>query len=61
MLIVVGAGRAGKTAFVRALCELPFKHTDSTAGVATAKLETTCLHGWKKMEGSDFEKVTQGA
>ena len=54
---MLGAGRSGKTAFIRALRNLPFKDTASTVGVETATLEATALHGWKEMEGSDYEKV----
>ena len=53
----MGAGRVGKTAFIRALRNLPFEDTASTVGVETATLEATALHGWKKMEGTDYEKV----
>ena len=56
-LFVLGRGRAGKTAFIRALRNLPFEDTASTVGVETATLEATTLHGWKQMEGTDYEKV----
>ena len=56
--IVVGQGRAGKTALVRALRNLPFEHTDSTAGVASDTLETTDMHEWVEVGGSDCEQVT---
>ena len=56
-VIVVGQGRAGKTSFVRALRNLPFKNTDSTVGVATDTVETTDVHKWSDMEGNEFEQV----
>ncbi len=58
-MIVVGAGRSGKTSFIRAVRNQPFEDTPSTAGVATATLETTALHEWKELEGSHLEKVTR--
>ena len=56
-LFVLGRGRAGKTAFIRALRNLPFEDTASTIGVETATLQATTLHGWKQTEGTDYEKV----
>ena len=55
----MGEGRAGKTALVRALRNLPFKHTDSTAGVSTSTLDTTDMHDWKEMDGTAYEQVPQ--
>jgi len=55
----VGEGRAGKTALVRALRNLPFKHTDSTAGVSTSTLDTTDMHDWKEMDGTEYQQVPQ--
>ena len=56
-LIVVGQGRAGKTSFLRALRDLPFKHTKSTAGVAIDTVETTDVNKWSKLEGTQYEQV----
>ena len=58
-LLVVGEGRAGKTALVRALRNLPFKHTDSTAGVSTSTLDTTDILNWVDMDGTAYEQVPQ--
>ena len=55
----MGEGRAGKTALVRALRNLPFKHTDSTAGVSTCTLDTTDIRNWADMEGTEYEQVPQ--
>ena len=57
LLLVVGEGRAGKTALVRALRNLPFKDTASTAGIATSTLETTNMHKWTELRGSEYDKV----
>ena len=55
----MGEGRAGKTALVRALRNLPFKHTDSTAGVSTSTLDTTDILNWADMDGTAYEQVPQ--
>merc|ERR1719174_3107818 len=56
-LLVVGEGRAGKTALVRALRNLPFKHTESTAGVSTSTLDTTDFLNWADMDGTAYEQA----
>merc|ERR1719174_3602584 len=56
-LLVVGEGRAGKTALVRALRNLPFQHTDSTAGVSTCTLDTTDIHDWVGMVDTAYEQA----
>merc|ERR1719174_1620089 len=56
-LLVVGEGLAGKTALVRALRNLPFKHTDSTAGVSTSTLDTTDILNWADMDGTAYEQA----
>ena len=55
---MVGEGRSGKTALIRALRNLPFEDMGSTAGVATSTLETTALHKWVKSDGSNYQKVS---
>ena len=55
----MGEGRAGKTALVRALRNLPFVHTDSTAGVSTSTLDTTDILNWADMDGTAYEQVPQ--
>ena len=55
----MGEGHAGKTALVRALRNLPFKHTDSTAGVSTSTLDTTDILNWADMDGTAYEQVSQ--
>ena len=55
----MGEGRAGKTALLRALRNLPFENTDSTAGIATNTLETAALRNWVEVKGVDGEKVTR--
>ena len=57
-LLVVGEGRAGKTTLVRALRDLPFENTESTAGIATNTLETTALRNWVEVKGKEGDKVT---
>ena len=57
-LVVVGQGRAGKTAMTRSLQNQTFEDTASTAGVDTATVETTALHDWKQMDASHTDKVT---
>ena len=54
----MGEGGSGKTSFFRALRNLPFIDTDSTAGAETATVEATVLHEWEQMDGTDSEKVT---
>ena len=56
-LILVGEGRAGKTALVRALSNLAFEDTDSTAGIETSTVQTTDLRDWVKLDGTEYEKV----
>ena len=56
-LLVVGEGRAGKTALLRALRNLPFQHTPSTAGIATSDVETTNIHQWVELHDTEYEKV----
>ena len=56
-LIVVGEGRAGKTALVRALSNLDFEDTDSTAGIETSTVQTTDLRDWVKLDGTECDKV----
>ena len=55
--ILVGEGRAGKTALGRALRNLPFLPTASTAGVATDTVETTDMHQWTDVGGVEFQQV----
>ena len=55
--ILVGEGRAGKTALGRALRNLPFLPTASTAGVATDTVETTDMHQWTDVGGAEFQQV----
>ena len=57
-LLIVGEGGSGKTSFFRALRNLPFIETASTAGAETATVEATALHDWEQMDGTDSEKVT---
>ena len=56
-LMIVGPGRAGKSSLVNSLGDKPFKHTDSTAGVATSTVDTTDMHNWQEMGVSEFEQV----
>ena len=56
-VIVVGEGRSGKTSFIRALQNLPFKNTASTDGVDTATMEATDMFNWSKLDGNEFEQV----
>ena len=56
-LILVGPGRSGKTAFLRALRNLPFKHTESTAGIDTDIVEATDVHNWTAVDGNEYEQV----
>ena len=58
-LLVVGGGRAGKTALVRALRNLPFEDTESTLGVSTCTLNTTDILNWADMDGTEYEQVPQ--
>ena len=56
-LFVVGEGGAGKTTLIRALRDLPFEDTSSTAGIDTSTLETTDMQDWVEMNGTEHEKV----
>ena len=56
-LMLVGEGRAGKSSLVDSLGGKPFKHTDSTAGVATSTVDTTDMHNWQEMGLSEFQQV----
>ena len=57
-LFVVGEGGAGKTTLIRALRDLPFEDTNSTAGIDTSTLETTDMQDWVETGGTEHEKVT---
>ena len=56
-LFVVGEGGAGKTTLIRALRDLPFEDTNSTAGIDTSTLETTDMQDWIEINGTEHEKV----
>ena len=56
-LMLVGEGRVGKTALLDSLRNRAFKHTDSTAGIATCDVETTDVHNWQTVEETEFEKA----
>ena len=56
-LFVVGEGGAGKTTLIRALRDLPFEDTNSTAGIDTSTLETTDMQDWVEINGTEHEKV----
>ena len=45
-LNVVGEGRGGKTAFVRAISGKAFEDTESTIGVQQSLLEVSGCHQW---------------
>ena len=56
-LILVGEGRVGKTAFEVALRDQPFKHTESTAGVATRTMDATDVENWCEIGITGLEQV----
>ena len=55
--MLVGEGGAGKSSLVDSLGDKPFKHTDSTAGVATSTVDTTDMHNWQEIGLSEFQQV----
>ena len=42
---------------MRALSNLAFEDTDSTAGIETSTVQTTDLRDWVELDGTEYEKV----
>ena len=58
-LVLLGEARVGKTAFEGSLRDQPFKHTESTAGIATRTTNATDVDNWREIEGiSGLEQVS---
>ena len=56
-LIFLGEARVGKTAFEVSLRDQPFKHTESTAGIATRTLDATDVENWCEIRITGLEQV----
>ena len=57
-LVLLGEGRVGKTAFEGSLRDQPFKHTESTAGIATRTMDATDVENWREIGISELEQVS---
>ena len=56
-LIFLGEARVGKTALDVSLRDQPFKHTESTAGIATRTLDATDVENWREIRITGLEQV----
>ena len=56
-LIFLGEARVGKTALEVSLRDQAFKHTESTAGIATRTLDATDVENWCEIRITGLEQV----